>query len=58
MDYRQPIEPEIIILVTIGIFGFRDWTSSSDFRELEEFGQSQPAVQLVYASALGTSDER
>ena len=36
MDYRQPIEPEIIILVTIGIFGLRDWTSSSDFRELEE----------------------
>jgi 4-amino-4-deoxy-L-arabinose transferase-like glycosyltransferase len=58
MDYRQPIEPEIIILVTIGIFGFRGWTSSSDFRELEEFAQSGPAAQLVYASALGTSDER
>jgi len=24
MDYRQPIEPEIIILATIGLFGFRD----------------------------------
>ena len=48
MDYRQPIEPEIIILVTIGIFGFRDRTSSSDFSELEESAQSQPAAQLVY----------
>jgi hypothetical protein len=24
MDYRQPIEPQIVILVTIGLFGFRD----------------------------------
>jgi len=24
MDYRQPIEPQIIILATIGIFGLRD----------------------------------
>jgi Dolichyl-phosphate-mannose-protein mannosyltransferase len=26
MDYRQPIEPEIVMLVTIGLFGIRDWT--------------------------------
>jgi len=24
MDYRQPIEPQIVILVAIGLFGFRD----------------------------------
>src|SRR3984893_1695981 len=30
MDYRQPIEPQIVILVAIGLFGFRDWTASAD----------------------------
>jgi hypothetical protein len=24
MDYRQPIEPEVVMLVTISIFGFRN----------------------------------
>ena len=24
MDYRQPIEPEILLLVTVGIFGTED----------------------------------
>ena len=24
MDYRQPIEPQIVILAAIGAFGFRD----------------------------------
>jgi len=49
MDYRQPIEPEIIILVTIGIFGFRDRTSSSDFRELEESAPSGSAGLCICA---------
>jgi hypothetical protein len=31
MDYRQPIEPQIVILVTIGIFGFEASTGSEDF---------------------------
>ena len=31
MDYRQPIEPQIVILVTIGIFGFGTSTGSEDF---------------------------
>ncbi len=29
MDYRQPIEPQIIILATIGAFGFRDPAKTS-----------------------------
>jgi 4-amino-4-deoxy-L-arabinose transferase-like glycosyltransferase len=28
MDYRQPIEPEIVILVTIGFFGISDWSGA------------------------------
>ena len=39
MDYRQPIEPQIVILVTIGLFGFKDWTASTDSQEVEDFRQ-------------------
>jgi hypothetical protein len=41
MDYRQPIEPEIVILVTIGLVGFRDWTASADSQKVENFRQCQ-----------------
>jgi hypothetical protein len=27
MDYRQPIEPQIVILAAIGVFGFGDAAS-------------------------------
>ena len=30
MDYRQPIEPEIAILVTIGFLGIRDWSGAGN----------------------------
>jgi len=44
MDYRQPIEPQIVILVTIGLFGFRDWTASAHSQEVEDFRQCQPGA--------------
>ena len=33
-DYRQPIEPMIMTLVTIGIFGVRDWIPAPDDDQL------------------------
>jgi len=42
MDYRQPIEPQIIILVTIGMFGFRDFNFSSDSRKSSMLMPSLP----------------
>lgn len=35
MDYRQPIEPEIVMLVTVGFFGFRSRNRSTDSKEIE-----------------------
>jgi 4-amino-4-deoxy-L-arabinose transferase-like glycosyltransferase len=48
MDYRQPIEPQIVILVTIGLFGFRDWTASAHSQEVEDFRQHQPEPLMAY----------
>ena len=48
MDYRQPIEPEVVILVTIGLFGFKDWGRSADSEVREESRQYQSESQLVY----------
>jgi hypothetical protein len=33
-DYRQPIEPMVMTLVTIGIFGVRDWIPAPDDDQL------------------------
>jgi 4-amino-4-deoxy-L-arabinose transferase-like glycosyltransferase len=48
MDYRQPIEPEIVILATIGLIGIRDWTESTDAEEVENFKQRQPEPLMAY----------
>jgi hypothetical protein len=48
MDYRQPIEPQIVILVTIGLFGFRDWTGSAESQEVEDFRERQPEPLMAY----------
>jgi 4-amino-4-deoxy-L-arabinose transferase-like glycosyltransferase len=48
MDYRQPIESQIVILVTIGLFGNRDWTASADSQEVEDFRQRQPEPLMAY----------
>jgi 4-amino-4-deoxy-L-arabinose transferase-like glycosyltransferase len=48
MDYRQPIEPQIVILVTIGLFGTRDWTASADSQEVEDFRQHQLEPLMAY----------
>jgi hypothetical protein len=50
MDYRQPIEPQIVMLVTIGIFGFRDWTAAAYSPAMDESGQRQPEALMAYAS--------
>ena len=50
MDYRQPIEPQIVILVTIGLFGTRDWTAPADSQEGEDFRQCQPESLMAYTS--------
>jgi hypothetical protein len=36
MDYRQPIEPQIVILLTIGLSGIGDWITSGDAHEVED----------------------
>jgi hypothetical protein len=48
MDYRQPIESQIVILVTIGLFGFRDWTASADSQAVEDFRRGQPEPLMAY----------
>jgi hypothetical protein len=48
MDYRQPIEPQIVILVTIGLFEIRNWTGSADSLEVEDFRQRQPEPLMAY----------
>ena len=48
MDYRQPIEPQIIILVTIGLFGSMDWTASAYSKKVEDFRQCQPESLMAY----------
>jgi 4-amino-4-deoxy-L-arabinose transferase-like glycosyltransferase len=48
MDYRQPIEPEIVILATVGLFGIRDWTAATDSQEVENFRQRQPEPLMAY----------
>jgi 4-amino-4-deoxy-L-arabinose transferase-like glycosyltransferase len=35
-DYRQPIEPEVIALVTIGIFGLREHQNDTDYAQTLE----------------------
>jgi 4-amino-4-deoxy-L-arabinose transferase-like glycosyltransferase len=47
MDYRQPIEPEIVMLVTIGLFGVRDWSGAADSDAVEDVGQYQSEPQMV-----------
>src|SRR3984893_7314950 len=48
MDYRQPIEPQIVILVTIGLFGLRDWTATAHSQKVEDFRQRQPEPLMAY----------
>ncbi len=51
-DYRQPIEPEIMALVAIGIFGVRDWLPSSDDDQLVDDASKDfedPAASLDVA---------
>jgi 4-amino-4-deoxy-L-arabinose transferase-like glycosyltransferase len=42
MDYRQPIEPQIVILASIGILGIRARTVSANSHKVENFLQCQP----------------
>jgi len=51
MDYRQPIEPQIVILVAVGLFGFRDWKRSTRSKVVENWQQYQPEPQMVYRLA-------
>ncbi len=58
MDYRQPIEPVIILLVTVGLFG--TGLSRADAEEEAEYEGSEvyadePEPVLVYAEALPAS---
>lgn len=51
MDYRQPIEPLIVILVAVGLFGFRDRKRSTHSTVVETSRQHQPEPQMVYRLA-------
>jgi 4-amino-4-deoxy-L-arabinose transferase-like glycosyltransferase len=51
MDYRQPIEPQIIVLVTIGIFGFKDRIASADSPEVTTSRQYQAEPVMAYTSS-------
>jgi hypothetical protein len=48
MDYRQPIEPQIIVLVAIGIFGFKDWIATAESREVEDARPYQAGPVMAY----------
>jgi 4-amino-4-deoxy-L-arabinose transferase-like glycosyltransferase len=48
MDYRQPIEPEIVMLVTIGLFGIRDWIGQQTQTRSKTPASNQPEPQMVY----------
>jgi 4-amino-4-deoxy-L-arabinose transferase-like glycosyltransferase len=48
MDYRQPIEPEIVMLVTIGLFGIRDWTGRQILTRSKTPVSNQPEPQMAY----------
>jgi 4-amino-4-deoxy-L-arabinose transferase-like glycosyltransferase len=48
MDYRQPIEPEIIVLVTIGIFGFKDSIAPADSPKVKTSRQHQAEPVMAY----------
>jgi hypothetical protein len=48
MDYRQPIEPQIIVLVAIGIFGFKDWMAAAGSPEVTTSAQHQAEPVVAY----------
>jgi 4-amino-4-deoxy-L-arabinose transferase-like glycosyltransferase len=48
MDYRQPIEPQIVMLVAIGIFGFRDWPASAHSQEVAAIERSHNEPEMAY----------
>jgi hypothetical protein len=48
MDYRQPIESQIVILVSVGIFGFRDWGAPAQLQEADAVEWRQHEPELVY----------
>jgi hypothetical protein len=55
MDYRQPIEPAILALVIIGIFGLRNEFPSSTLDDetfLSEFAGEETDNELVAAMEL------
>ncbi len=47
MDYRQPIEPEIVILVAVGLFGFRNWDGSAHSKVVEGSRPYQPDTEMA-----------
>ena len=49
MDYRQPIEPQILILVVVGIFGLRNPDNSSGTPESAATDEPQHDQVLVGA---------
>ena len=54
MDYRQPIEPQIVILVTVGLFGIKGWTASAGSLADNEVRQRQLEPLRSYASTTET----
>ena len=49
-DYREPIEPEIMALVTIGIFGLRDWQTDSD-SDADQIDEESDSSDIVIVGA-------
>ena len=47
MDYRQPIEPQIVMLVTLGLFGFRDWNGSESVESVEVSRTYESEAQMA-----------
>jgi 4-amino-4-deoxy-L-arabinose transferase-like glycosyltransferase len=47
MDYRQPIEPEIVMLVTISIFGFRNRILSAHVQRPHAFEKDREESLMV-----------
>lgn len=51
MDYRQPIEPQIVALVAIGIFGFKNWPATAQSQEVDVIERSQNEPEVVYMTS-------
>jgi hypothetical protein len=54
MDYRQPIEPEIVVLVVVGLRELRSRLRSMSAADSSVHGLDSPDLNLSFDSSLAT----